>query len=225
MYHHLPFVISINMSKCHTPPTSLEALHAHYAEYGIRLLITPKAVKNINFRLQENTLHVSYPAYINTSQLYVAILARHRWAVRQHTAIQNKPQIKKITPTLWGQPIDTPRLDACGRDIIWLYRDEMSRILPTLIDECRPICDKLGVTPSDIRLKKMHTRWGSCNTRTHHIWLSIYLAAHPYECCRYVYIHELCHLVHADHSRAFWSLVGQCLPDYRIWHDRLKVGI
>lgn len=56
------------------------------------------------------------------------------------------------------------------------------------------------------------TRFGSCS-QSNSINFSCFLALYPDECIDYVIIHELCHTVHKNHSRAFYSLLEQYLPD------------
>jgi predicted metal-dependent hydrolase len=98
------------------------------------------------------------------------------------------------------------------------YRQQLLEVMPALFDKWQTI---VGVTANETRLKKMHTRWGSCNTRARRIWLSVYLPAYPIECTEYVIVHELCHLHHANHSRAFWQTVATAMPDYQRWHNML----
>ena len=77
----------------------------------------------------------------------------------------------------------------------------------------------VGVKPRSIRIKGQKTRWGSCSVRgiLNFNWRLI-LAPPPV--LDYVVVHELCHLVHLDHSRQFWARVGAVLPTYpeaRAW--------
>jgi len=57
--------------------------------------------------------------------------------------------------------------------------------------------------------ENQHRQWGSCNVQTGEIRISIRLADHPTWVLDYVLVHELAHLVHADHSAAFKELVDQ----------------
>lgn len=72
-----------------------------------------------------------------------------------------------------------------------------------------------------VRLAMQQTRWGSCSARgTLSFNTRLYLA--PPEALDYVVVHELCHLVHMNHSREFWALVESLMPDYRTWRQWLK---
>ena len=77
--------------------------------------------------------------------------------------------------------------------------------------------EQLQVTVKEWRLKKMHTRWGTCNIQAARIWLSLQLAYYPETALEYVIVHELCHLLEANHSKVFWQLVADCLSD---WQER-----
>lgn len=77
---------------------------------------------------------------------------------------------------------------------------------------------RLGVRYAALRINDPQTLWGSCNP-TGTICLSWRLVLAPPEVFHYVAVHELCHLVHRNHSERFWALVAQQLPDYEM-HKR-----
>ncbi|MBR3264052.1 M48 family metallopeptidase [Candidatus Saccharibacteria bacterium] len=78
-----------------------------------------------------------------------------------------------------------------------------------------------GYTYSKVRLSHAGTRWGSCSsTRT--ISLNIGLMQVPEPLRDYVILHELAHLNHMDHSRAFWAEVGSHDPHYKSHREKLK---
>ena len=61
----------------------------------------------------------------------------------------------------------------------------------------------------------MKTRWGSCNKNKKYINLNGELISKRYKAIEYVILHELCHLIHANHSRDFYNLVEKFMTDYR----------
>ena len=68
----------------------------------------------------------------------------------------------------------------------------------------------------------MTTRWGVCNTKSKVITLNTELFKYDIECLDYVVIHELSHLVHANHSKEFWNVVSKYCPNYKILRNKLK---
>ena len=195
------------------------------AQAGIELQITKKRVKNINFRLKPYLLMVSVPVSISLVHVAQAVAQRISWAIANHAQVLEQYKRKQHALTesstanspllLWGI---AQTFTLSSDEAIAYYRQQLSDVIPSLFDKWQPI---VGARANEIRLKKMHTRWGSCNTRARRIWLSVYLPAYPIECTEYVIVHELCHLHHANHSRAFWQTVATAMPDYQHWHDML----
>lgn len=80
----------------------------------------------------------------------------------------------------------------------------------------------IGVEPKGWSVKNMTTRWGTCNTKTKHIWINLQLAKMPVECLEYIVVHELCHLVIGNHSAAFKALMSRYLPQWKLARKILK---
>lgn len=73
---------------------------------------------------------------------------------------------------------------------------------------------QLKVTPKSFVIEESRTKWGSCNSAKH-LTFNYRLAMAPLEVIDYVVIHELCHLLHMNHDRSFWRLVGSVMKDYK----------
>lgn len=80
---------------------------------------------------------------------------------------------------------------------------------------------KYNVEPSKLEIRKMKHRWGSCSTKGR-ILLNLELIKAPKACIEYVIIHELCHLVHRDHTKAFFDLQQKEFPEWRKWKSKLE---
>ena len=205
-------------------PLLQSAIHC-LSEADIELQVSKKRVKNINFRLKPHILMVSVPTFISPAQVAESIAKRVPWAIQNHAQVLEQYKRKKSTSSeysvadspvlLWGI---AQSFSLSHDKKIAYYRQALSKVTPVLFDKWQPI---VGANANEIRLKKMHTRWGSCNTRARRIWLSVYLPAYPIECTEYVIVHELCHLHHANHSAAFWQTVATAMPDYQQWHNML----
>lgn len=103
-----------------------------------------------------------------------------------------------------------------------LYRRELNRVLPHVFPQCERLT---GLRAGEVRLKRMQTRWGSCNIGARRIWLSLNLAKKPPECLRYVIIHELVHLLEKNHTPRFHALVAVFYPDWQQAEKGLKGDI
>jgi len=71
-----------------------------------------------------------------------------------------------------------------------------------------------------VSIKKMKTRWGSCNTQKAYINLNLHLIHKPIGVIEYVVLHEIAHLTHPNHSKEFHSYVENFMPD---WKEREKL--
>ena len=80
---------------------------------------------------------------------------------------------------------------------------------------------RIGVRYSRIAIRDTRSRWGSCSSKGS-LSFTWRLALAPRRILDYVVVHELCHLVHLDHSRRFWSLVERVRPDFRVERDWLN---
>jgi len=83
-----------------------------------------------------------------------------------------------------------------------------------LLPQLQAWSTEMGLRYRDARVGRQRTRWGSC-TSARRISLNCALLFLPPRLVECVMVHELCHLRHLNHSRRFWSLVGEYLPDYR----------
>jgi predicted metal-dependent hydrolase len=90
-------------------------------------------------------------------------------------------------------------------------------IAKTLIENFK----KHKVEPNSIVLREMATRWGSCTPKGK-IILNPELIKAPKGCIEYVIIHELCHLIHHDHTQKFIDLQTKEMPDWEKWKMKLE---
>ena len=73
-----------------------------------------------------------------------------------------------------------------------------------------------------LRIRKMSSRWGVCNIETHVITLNLELIKRNIDYLDYVIIHEMSHLIYGDHSRSFWKLVEDNMPNYKKYREEMK---
>ena len=81
----------------------------------------------------------------------------------------------------------------------------------------------IGVTTSNLLFGEYKSKWGSCNSnkRVSYDWRIIMA---PIEVIHYLIIHELCHIVHPNHSKYFWMHVEKYMKDYKSHKKWLKLN-
>lgn len=101
------------------------------------------------------------------------------------------------------------------------YSDKAKIWFPVLAKPLITRFRKYGVAPKTIDIKAMQYRWGSCSTKGR-ILLNVELMKAPKACIEYVIVHELCHLVHRDHTNAFFKLQDSEFSEWKKWKEKLE---
>ncbi len=92
------------------------------------------------------------------------------------------------------------------------YRQELFKILQNLIKKWQEI---IGVEVNFFSIKKMRTRYGTCNARHRRIWFSLNLIHYKIEFIEYVVVHEIAHFFQQNHSKKFYAILDNFLPNWR----------
>ncbi|MDE2798471.1 MAG: SprT family zinc-dependent metalloprotease [Gemmatimonadota bacterium] len=99
------------------------------------------------------------------------------------------------------------------------YRRQLRDQLPPLLAKWE---GKIGVKVAEVRIKKMKTRWGSCNVEDRRIWINLELAKKPTMCLAYILVHEMVHLIEPSHNDRFRDLMDAFMPQWRLHRDALN---
>lgn len=103
------------------------------------------------------------------------------------------------------------------------FRDEQCRaVFGGILAELYPKVQAYGAIPPTLHLRDMETRWGSCLPGKGAITLNKRLLGAPRCCIEYVAMHELCHLIHPNHSKAFHDLMTTLMPDWKAHKHELN---
>lgn len=105
--------------------------------------------------------------------------------------------------------------------ISWYYSHAKVKF-NKLIEESILSFSKFNIDKPKFQIRRMKNRWGSCTPKGT-IILNPELIKAPTNCIRYVIIHELCHLVHPNHSKEFYKLLDLKFPDWKKWKDKLEL--
>lgn len=98
------------------------------------------------------------------------------------------------------------------------YRGILKDRIPSLIAKWQPI---MGVSVNHWGVKRMKTRWGSCNIGAGRIWVNLELAKKPEPCLQYIVVHEMVHLLERKHGKRFKQYMDSFLPQWRSIDDLL----
>lgn len=210
-----------------------------------------KPIKHLYFRVYapDGRIQVTVPQHLNEADLLPLLQRKQAWLSQQQAKMRSRPPALQLvsgeTHYLWGVPYQLdvrthpsvrslqlnesgfltlhtrPNDSSSDRDRLlqqW-YRQQLQTQIPLLLDHWQP---KLRVAASEWRIKRMKTRWGSCNIRDRRIWLNLELAKYPLHCLESVVVHELVHLLEHRHTPRFYQLLDQFLPTWRVSSDRLK---
>lgn len=98
-----------------------------------------------------------------------------------------------------------------------------SRGLKKLKERVAMCAKRLDLEPQKVILKDLRSQWGSCTSRGE-IAFNWKIVVAPISIIDYVVAHELCHIVHHDHSKEYWRLLQSILPDYKERKEWLRVN-
>ena len=99
------------------------------------------------------------------------------------------------------------------------YREHLREVLSSLITKWEK---KIGVLADDWVIKKMKTKWGSCNIENRRILINLELAKKSERCLEYIVVHELVHLLERLHNDQFLSLMNKFMPNWKQYRDELN---
>ncbi len=100
----------------------------------------------------------------------------------------------------------------------WL-RKELRKEFDILIPKWEKI---IGVKVNEVKIKKMKTKWGSCNPNAKRIWINLELIKKPRECLEYIIVHEMIHFFEKRHNDRFKEYMGKYLSKWESYKNLLS---
>ena len=223
---------------------STETHHIEVAGIPVEIVRKPIKHLHLAVHPPDGWVRVSAPERLDNESVRLAVVSRLSWVRQQQAAFAEQPRqsarrmLSGEAHYVWGQrhrlnvvrhtgpnhveprpngDLDLyvrPSADADRREAIlaeW-YRDELKARIPSLIEAWEP---RLGVSVADWGVKRMRTKWGTCNAGDRRIWLNLELAKKPPECLEFVVVHEMAHLLERSHNDRFVALLDEHLPSWR----------
>lgn len=101
------------------------------------------------------------------------------------------------------------------------YKEKATIYFDKIVEESVLLFSKYNIQKPAVQIKKMQKRWGSCSV-TGNIILNLELIKASKGSIEYVVIHELCHLIHHNHTKTFYDLQESIMPDWKKWKEKLE---
>ena len=171
--------------------------------------------KSISVEIQrDGTALVRAPRWSPKFEIDAFVLSHEEWIREQ----QAKMAIQFIEDA-WTPKLTTAEIKSLAKTARLDIKYRIERWAPIVA----PDSAWANITDRKPRLSIRHqkTLWGSC-TREGNLNFNCLLMLAPEDVRDYIVVHELCHLKHMNHSRAFWNLVERAMPNYREQKKWLK---
>jgi len=218
----------------------------------LNIEVTKKKVKYIYLRIchANGEVKVSAPRYSSLDSIRIFVLSKLPWIKEQQIKVKNRKReiqldfvsneihyfdgksyalniIEKAgrtNVTLKDNIMEMyirPGTDRAKRKLLVerLYRKHLKDSVPYYIQKWEPV---MNVKVNFFNVKRMRTKWGTCNIREKRIWFSLELAKKPAHLLEYVVVHEMVHLLERNHSKRFYGFMNEFLPGWRHMKEELN---
>lgn len=212
--------------------------------YGIETEITKKRVKNVSIRVSESgDVFLTVPYGISEEKAYEFFKSKIEWIIR---AVEKSENYRKTEISDGGELFvygRKMRLKVFKGDeeqvvlndeIMTVIAKNEERVKTAVIRYLERLLEEIlieyfnkweeitGLKSSEVKVRKMKSRWGSCTPRTKEIRMSFYLVSMPVECIEYVVLHELIHIRYPNHQQGFKGALSRYMPDWKTRRRYLK---
>ena len=218
----------------------------------IEIQVTKKNVKNMNLYVKppDGRVVMSVPNRISDEKIESFVRKNLEWIRKRQKYFAQLPQQtamkyetgdtiyvwgkqyqlkvlyenKKSTLTLEGNTaIFTVRENSTAEQrekfVTEWYRSILKTEIETFLAKWETVT---GLHADSWQIKKMKTKWGTCNVRTRKLWFSLQLAKLKPECLDYVVLHELLHLEVPNHGADYAAMLDFYMPNWRVIHQQLN---
>ena len=194
-----------------------------------------RSTKNTYIRIKDN-LDIYVTCNTLTSDRFITNLIKdHEKRILKMISIVKKKKAKEEYFYYLGKKYDLVYLNQKGItfgeekvfvsndfDLDKWYKKEAEKVFQMELDKMYQAFVYKIPYPSGLTIRKMKTRWGVCNVKTHKITLNLELIKKDIKYLDYVIVHELSHLLYANHGKDFWKCVEDNFKDYKKIRKELK---
>lgn len=218
----------------------------------ISVSVIQKDIKNVHLSVYppDGRVTISAPVHLDLETIRVYAISRLGWIKKQRTKIQSQARetprefLNKESHYFLGKRFllkiieqdEKPKVVLKhsamelyvrpGSDVekkkevldAWYRRELRERVLKMI----PPWEKRMGVQVGELGIKKMKTKWGTCNPEAGRVWLNLELAKKPVQCIEYILVHEMVHLLERSHNSRFVALMDKHLPHWRLVKEELN---
>ncbi|MGY0390584.1 M48 family metallopeptidase [Nocardioides sp. WG-D5] len=197
-------------------------------------------------------VRVAAPSRLDDDQVRLAVIKRLPWIRKQRAELEAAPRLSERelvageSHYVWGVRRRLKIVERPGRIHFEIDGDRLVLYTPADVDteSKRAALDRwyrallrtalsaviaeweerLGVSVPRWSIRRMKTKWGSCNRETHHLWFNLELAKKSPRCLEYIVVHEMTHYRERNHGERFARAMDQVMPDWRSRRDELNAA-
>ena len=209
-------------------------------KYPITYTLVTKQVKNINMRISsKGEVVVSANPFVPMDKIDDFVSSKVSWIVKHQKSMQERSQKSMIDDkhiVLFGNSLKirktTGKYNHVSYDKDTLYvqcREQAApeKVIRQFLDKlCRDVFLDIATLTfrslsdyhlefPDVKIRDMKSRWGSCTPAKNSITLNRKLIHYPFEFIEYVVLHEFVHFIQPNHSKAFYNIIENYMPDYK----------
>ena len=219
---------------------------------GIGIDVVYKDIKNLHIGVYPplGRVRVAAPTRLDDDHVRLAVIQRLPWIKQQREQLRAAPrQTEREMVTgeshyVWGVRRRLKVVERPGRAHIAIegerlmlyvpagtsvdkrralldrwYRTQLRQVLPDLISTWE---ERLDASVPKWAIRRMKTKWGSCNRETRHLWFNVELAKKHPDCLEYIVVHEMTHYFERNHGEPFTKLMDSHIPGWRTRRDLLN---
>ncbi|MCH9812815.1 MAG: M48 family metallopeptidase [Epsilonproteobacteria bacterium] len=164
--------------------------------------------------------------FVTKKTIHDFILKKHTWILKkQHLLKERQRDLNSDTLYYLGEKYTKKEfynryhLTESDAEVDRFYKIKAKEIIEPLVVKWSKT---MMLTPTHIGFRKNRTRWGSCSAKNRLSFNTKLAQMHP-DFIEYVVVHELAHIKHKNHSKAFWDCVATVLPDYKARQNLAKI--
>ena len=219
---------------------------------NIPVEVVKKKIKNMHLSVlpPDGKVRVSAPETLSDESIVMFVRTKVGWIRKQQEKFEQQPRqserqyVSGETLYVWGRQyflqveysykgnsmvlsgdraILTVRKESTPKQRETFVNEWYRTLLKEEVEKYLPKWERItNLKCSSWQSKYMITKWGTCNTSTHKIWLNLQLAKKPIECLEYVILHELAHIRVKNHGPEFVAILDQHMPYWREYKKQLN---